>query len=293
MKALFLVNVRSGVRRRRDVGELLRNQCRGSEHVILACERKEDLDGIVSRAERENFEIVYAVGGDGTVHEVAKRLIGSKLVLGVIPTGSGNGFARHLGLTFDVRGSIDLCNSGTIVTIDTAEVNCNPFVGVMGLGLDAMIAHRFGGSEIRGLRTYVKEGLRAFASFQPEEYEITVDGGSERRKAVLVAVANSSQYGNNARIAPVASLQDGLLDVVIVDNLSMLSAPLLLTRLFNGTLHKTRRVTFMRGRSVTIQRAASGPAHLDGEPVTLEETLNVSVRPASLRVLLPKGTSRI
>jgi YegS/Rv2252/BmrU family lipid kinase len=294
MKALFLVNIRSGGRRRIDVAEVLRNESRGSEHEILPCpDEKNDLDGFVARAERENFDIVYAVGGDGTVHEIAKRLIGGRMVLGILPTGSGNGLARHLGLTFDVGRAIELCRSGSVVTIDTAEVNCNPFVGVMGLGLDAMIAHRFAGSEIRGLRTYVQEGLRAFASFQPEEYEITVDGIMERRKAVLLAVANSSQYGNNARIAPVASVQDGILDVVIVETLSMLSAPLLLTRLFRGTLHKARGVIFVRGRNVTIQRSASGPAHLDGEPVTLEETLKVSVRPASLRVLLPPGTPQI
>lgn len=290
MKALFLVNVRSGTRRGIDVAELLRSECRGSEHEIIVGQEKEELDGIIERAAAEQFDVVFAVGGDGTVHEVAKRLIGKSLTLGVLPTGSGNGLARHLGLTFDIRRALDLCGRGSSITIDTAEVNGNAFVGVMGLGLDAMIAHRFAGSEVRGLRTYVKEGLQAFASFQPEEYEIDVDGVSSRRKAVLLAVANSSQYGNNARIAPVASLQDGLLDVVIVERLSMLSAPLLLVRLFNGTLHKTDRVTFIRGRNVTIRRSASGPAHLDGEPVTLEETLNVSVRPASLRVLLPAGT---
>jgi len=290
MKALFLVNVRSGTRRGIDVAELLRSECRGSEHKIIAGQEKEELDGIIERAAAEKFDVVFAVGGDGTVHEVAKRLIGKSLALGVLPTGSGNGLARHLGLTFDVLRALDLCGRGSFATIDTAEVNGNAFVGVMGLGLDAMIAHRFAGSEIRGLRTYVKEGLQAFASFRPEEYEIDVDGVSSRRKAVLLAVANSSQYGNNARIAPIASLQDGLLDVVIVERLSMFSAPMLLVRLFNGTLHKTDRVTFIRGRNVTIRRSASGPAHLDGEPVTLEETLNVSVRPASLRVLLPAGT---
>ncbi len=288
MRALFIVNARSGARRDRDLGELRR-----SEHEVVSCDRKEDLDALIARAARDGFDVVFAVGGDGTVHEIARRLISTKLALGIVPTGSGNGFARHLGLAFDLRAALDLCGSGKIVTIDTAQVNGNPFVGVMGLGLDALIAHRFAGSDIRGLRTYVREGLRAFASFKPEDYEIDIDGISSKRNAVLLAVANSSQYGNNARIAPIASLQDGLLDVVIVDRLSMFSAPMLLIRLFNGTLHKTDRVTFMRGKRVTIQRSAPGPAHLDGEPVTLEETLNVTVKPASLRVLLPAADARL
>ena len=286
MKALFIVNSRSGARRQRDWGELF-----VSDHKIVYCEKVWQLDEIVAGAIRDGIGVVFAVGGDGTVHEVAKRLIGTDLILGILPTGSGNGFARHLGLAFDIRRALDLCEAGTSVTIDTAEVNCNPFIGVMGLGLDALIAHRFAGSEVRGLRTYVKEGLKAFASFKAEEYQITIDGTTTRPKAVLVAVANSSQYGNNARIAPVASLQDGFLDVVVVENLTMFSAPLLLVRLFNGTLQKSDRVTFHRGQNVTIKRLSSGPAHLDGEPVTLEETLNVTVKPRSLRVLLPSGTN--
>ena len=292
MKALFLVNPRSGARRHRNIADVLRQACSGTQHRVDVCPaQKGDLDAVIADAQRSGFDAVYAVGGDGTVHEIAKRLIGTRLALGIVPIGSGNGFARHLGLAFDVGRAVDLCGGGTAVTIDTAEVNCNPFVGVMGLGLDAVIAHRFASSEVRGLRTYIREGLAAFSSFQAETYEIAVDGESRTVSAVLVVVANSSQYGNDARIAPVASLQDGLLDVVIVEKLPITAAPVLLVRLFNGTLHKSRRVRFLQGRNVTIRRATSGPAHLDGEPVTLEETLNVTVRPGSLRVLLP-GTNR-
>jgi YegS/Rv2252/BmrU family lipid kinase len=255
---------------------------------------KSDLDRIIGDAEREGVEVVFAVGGDGTVHEIAKRLIGrDKLALGILPTGSGNGFARHLGIDFNIERAISLCERGAVVTIDTAEVNRNAFLGVMGLGLDAVIAHRFAGSAVRGLRTYVQEGLRAFFSFTPERYEIDVDGQQQTLQAVLIAVANSNQYGNNARIAPLASVQDGKLDIVIVEKLTMIGAPILLTRLFNGTLQKSDRVTFLQGRNVTIRRRTSGPAHLDGEPVTLEETLNVKVLPKSLRVLLPTAAPRI
>jgi YegS/Rv2252/BmrU family lipid kinase len=294
MKALFVVNPRSGARRRINVAEALRESCRRTPHRVIDCPAVGELARMVEEAKAQHFDVVFAVGGDGTVHEIAKHLIGRQdLALGIVPTGSGNGFARHLGLDFDIASALALCEAGSVVTIDTAEVNCSPFLGVMGLGLDAVIAHRFAGSDIRGLRTYVVEGLKAYFSFVPEEYEVSVDDRKTMARAALIAVANSNQYGNNARIAPLASVQDGQLDVVIVEKLPLVGAPILLTRLFNGTLHKSRRVRFLQGRAVTIRRAAAGPAHLDGEPVTLEETLNVTVRPSSLRVLLPRTPARI
>ena len=284
MKRLFLVNPKSGVRRKLDLAAIL-----DGEGEIVTCGRKEDLESIVDRAEREAFDVVYAVGGDGTVHEVAKRLIGRAPALGILPTGSGNGYARHLGLPLEPRASIDACRSGAIVTVDTALVNDSPFLGVLGVGLDAVIAHRFASSSVRGLRTYVKEGLKAVTQYRPEDYEITVDGERLQRRAYVVAVANSSQYGNNARIAPVASLQDGLLDVVIVEDLSFAS----LIRLFRGTLHLSRRVHVVQGREIVIRRGSAGAAHLDGEPVDLPAELRIRVVPMSLRLLVPAATARI
>ncbi|HEV2721354.1 MAG TPA: acylglycerol kinase family protein, partial [Thermoanaerobaculia bacterium] len=140
MRALFVVNARSGVRRNRDVGALIRSACAHLDYEIVACDAKEQLDGIVARAERDNVDVVYAVGGDGTVHETAKRLIGRRLALGVVPTGSGNGFARQIGLPMDLRASLQSCRGGRIETIDTARVNGLPFVATMGIGFDAAVA---------------------------------------------------------------------------------------------------------------------------------------------------------
>ncbi|HEV8658113.1 MAG TPA: diacylglycerol kinase family protein [Thermoanaerobaculia bacterium] len=293
MKCLFAVNARSG-RRQIDVARIIRDHCSGAktEFEVFPCDRKEDLDDIVERARREQYDVVFAVGGDGTVHEVAKRLIGTELALGVVPMGSGNGFARHVGLPITAQASLAACGDGRIVKIDTATVNGTPFVGVMGLGFDALIAHRFAQRSTRGLRTYVKEGLAAFSRYQEEEYEIDIDGQTTRTRAFVVAVANSSQYGNNARIAPIASLQDGLLDVVTVADVSFLSALPLLVRLFTGTLHRSSRARVAQGKRITIRRDAAGPAHLDGEPVDLPETLDVRVVPSSLRVLVPASASR-
>ena len=293
MKALFLVNPRSGTRRDYDMAEVIRGACDWLEHDVRPCGSLEALDGVIAEAEREGFDVVYAVGGDGTVHEVAKRLVGTRLALGILPTGSGNGFARHVGLPSGPRQSLLACRGGRIETIDTAEVNGHPFVGVMGLGFDAWVADRFASSTTRGLQTYLRVGLRGYATYRPEEYAVTIDGAETRGTAFILAVANSSQYGNDARIAPLASLQDGLLDVVTIRSASLWRAPSMIIRLFNGTFHRSAGVHCVQGREITIRRAAPGPAHLDGEPLTLPETLHVRVRPRSLRVLVPEGIARL
>jgi diacylglycerol kinase (ATP) len=286
VKSLFVVNESSGARRSFDVREVIR-AAMTDPFEIVACGAKEDLVSIVDRAEREGFDVVYAVGGDGTVHETAKRLIGRRPALGILPIGSGNGFARHIGLPLDPARSLRSCNGARVVIIDTAEVNGEPFLGVMGIGFDAVVAERFAVSEVRGLKTYVREGLLAFRRFRAEEYEIAIDRQTVRQRAFVVAVANSGQYGNNARIAPLASLQDGLLDVVIVNDAPMLRSLLLLPRLFRGTLHRAADVQMLRGREIVIHRRGAGPAHLDGEPYVLPAELHVRVVPRSLKVLVP------
>ena len=292
MKALFLVNDRSGRRKREDIRALIAASWTAA-HEIADCGAIEDLDRIVERAAGDHVDVIFAVGGDGTVHEVAKRLAATSIALGILPTGSGNGFALHLGIPLDPRLALEACREGSVVTIDVAEVNGIPFVGVMGLGLDAAIAHGFASSAARGLRTYVAEGLRAFGNLKPAPYMIAIDGVEKEWNAVVVAVANSSQYGNNARISPLASLQDGLLDVVIVGNVPLVSAPLLLARLFTGSLHNSSIVSIQQTREVRIRRAEAGQAHLDGEPVVLPAELHVRVRPNALRVLLPASAGRI
>lgn len=295
MKTLFLVNTRSGTARKYDIAALIRDACAGwtTKFDIAPCQRKEDLDSIIDDAERDGYDVVHAVGGDGTVHEIAKRLVGRDLALGILPIGSGNGFARHIGLPMDARASLNACGERRIVTIDTAEVNGIRFLGVMGIGFDAWIADRFAIAGTRGFMTYVKVGVREVLKYRAEEYEIDIDGKTRMMKAKIITIANSSQYGNDARIAPRASVQDGLLDVVTIDDVSLFAAPLIAFRLFRGTIERSSAVTTVRGREITIRRAASGPVHLDGEPFTLAETLNVLVRPASLKVLLPDGRTTI
>jgi diacylglycerol kinase (ATP) len=287
VKTLFLVNARSGANRRLDLTALIRETWQ-HEHEIFACGSKEELDDVIGDAAAREVRIIYAVGGDGTVHEIAKRLINRDLALGILPTGSGNGFARHLGIPMNPRASLRACGDHRIATIDTAAVNGTPFINAMGIGFDAWIADAFANAGTRGLQTYVRVGLRGLARCVAEEYEVAIDGEVMRRNAIVVAVANGSQYGNNARIAPLASLQDGLLDVTLIESAPFLRMPMLLAQLFSGSLHRARGVTTFRGRAITITRASSGPAHLDGEPVTMPESLSIAIVPSSLKVIVPK-----
>lgn len=292
MKALFVVNERSGRRRDFDIADLIRTS-RAFESEIVSTSSLEELDAVVDRADAEHFDVLFAVGGDGTVHELSRRLIGRAPALGVLPIGSGNGFARHIGIPVNPAEALTSCGGGRVVTIDTASANGRPFLGVMGVGLDAVVAERFASSKVRGLETYVREGLRAFSEFSSEDYDITANGTTETHHALVVAIANSGQYGNNAKIAPLASLRDGLLDVVIVHHVGILDAAFLLARLFRGSIHESATVTTLQTPSLTLRRKTAGPAHLDGEPVMLPEVIEIRVVPQSLKLLVPTGVETL
>jgi YegS/Rv2252/BmrU family lipid kinase len=286
LKLLFLVNVRSGARRGVDYESLIRKSCDWAEIDITTCGQKEDLDAIIAAAEESGRDAVIAVGGDGTVHEIAKRLIGRRPALGIVPTGSGNGLARHLRLPMDAASAIAVCRTARPVSVDTAEANGLPYIGVMGLGFDALIAHEFAAHHARGLRTYLKVGAAAILHYRPETYEIVADGETMTVRAYAVAVANGSQYGNNARVAANASVRDGLLDLVIFRDVPVIAAPIITYRVFTGTAHRSRGVIARKVSEVVIRRKSAGHAHLDGEPLTLGEEIRVAVRPRSLNVLV-------
>lgn len=290
MRVAFITNPRSG---RRKNHEALRKSIETAaakcavDSTIESCDSLDALDAIVERAIERGVDAVVAVGGDGTVHETAKRLVGRSTSLGIVPTGSGNGLARHLGIPTKPAAAVELLATGQSVAIDTVEVNGLPFFGIAGVGFDAVIAHRFAASTRRGLETYVMEIGRAVLDFTPERYRIAIDGEELETDAYIVVVANSKQWGNEARVAPLASVRDGLLDVSIVTRPPIVSAPSMLWKLFDGTLVDSAHLKLRRGAVVTIERAAEGPAHLDGEAVILPARLVFSVKPLSLRVLVP------
>lgn len=237
------------------------------------------------------FSHVACVGGDGTVNEVARALVDTPAVLLILPHGSGNGLARHLGLPATVPAGLPLLlpETGRVTAIDTGSANGRFFCNVMGLGFDATIAGHFNAMTSRGLRGYVRTALRAFTDRRPEMYTIRAGGQSWQQSALLVAVANSDQYGNNFRIAPGASVTDGRLDLVTIAPLGARNALALLARILAGRPERSAEYRRVQGSEFTIQRTAPGQLHTDGEVQSATSEISVQVRPRSLRVLVPRA----
>ena len=250
--------------------------------------------GLARAALADGCERVVAVGGDGTMNEVAQALVGTPAALALVPTGSGNGLALHLGLPTQPRRALALLADTTarIAVIDTGTANGHPFFNAMGLGFDAEISRRFNRLTRRSLTAYARTGLAAFvrSAGRQSGQRITITDGNgtqETLDAFLVAVANSDQYGNHARLAPGARVDDGLLDLVAVRPPGLWGALPLVARLFLGTFDRSPQVRRHRGARFIIHRPAPGLIHTDGETHETGATVEVAVLPLSLRLLVP------
>ncbi len=235
-------------------------------------------------------DVVVAVGGDGLMNEVARGIMGTKAALGIVPAGSGNALARHLHIPLTHKGAIECINKMHIVTIDTATMNDEDFFAVCGTGYDALVANKFAESTKRGFFTYLSLSVKNYFSYKPAEYDITVDGKTVREEAFLISIANSSQYGNNATIAPGASTKDGVLDVCILKPFSLLISPILAVRLFNKTLDNSPYMKVIRGKSISIKNANGNEPlciHYDGEAAGTASEMHVEIAPMTLKVVVP------
>ena len=239
-------------------------------------------------ARESGADVVVAVGGDGTVSEVAAGLLGTGKALGIIPCGSGDGLALHLGISRDPVKAVRALNTGCIARIDAARLDGRPFFCTAGVGLDADVAWDFARSPRRGLGTYIstawglwKHGDRA------RQYVVETDGGIWSGPAVIITVGNANQWGNEARIVPKASLRDGLLDVTVVEPFATWEIPWLAAQLMTGKADKSRRVRSFRSTRVRISRDLPGPAHCDGDPFEAGVDLDLEIVPGALDVVVP------
>jgi diacylglycerol kinase (ATP) len=233
---------------------------------------------------------VVAVGGDGTMNEIARALVGTPVALALVPCGSGNGLARHLGVPLRPEGALALLTdpSARTISIDSGTANGHPFFNVMGAGFDAEISRAFNQLDRRGLTGYLRTGAAVYARYRGETVAITDgDGRRVEMKAYVVVVANSDQYGNRARIAPGARVDDGLLDLVVVPPPGVVGALAMVARLFLGGFDRSSRVCRMRGARLVIERPAPGLIHTDGEHHETDAKVDITVLPGSLRFLVP------
>ncbi|MBQ6652715.1 MAG: YegS/Rv2252/BmrU family lipid kinase [Prevotella sp.] len=291
-RVVFIINPISGAVSKADVPrqiervldhekfdyELVMTERAGHATALAACERERGTD------------IVVAVGGDGTVNEVARAIVHSPTALGIIPCGSGNGLARHLLLPMNVKKSIEIINTCEIHDLDYGIINGHPFFCTCGMGFDAFISHKFAEAGKRGPITYVENVLREGLKYKPEIYEIQDENGTTHYKAFLISCANASQYGNNAYIAPQASMSDGLMDIIIMEPFDVLEAPQISIDMFNKTLDKSSKIKTFRCKQLHIHRKKPGVIHFDGDPVMAGEDIDVELKEKGIRIIVnPDG----
>lgn len=231
-------------------------------------------------------DILVAVGGDGTVNEVASGIEGSNKIMGIIPFGSGNGLARSLGISLNNRLAVETLNRLNVSRIDSGSINGKNFFNMAGIGFDAHISAVFARTLTRGLGGYMKTAISEISNYQCQPYDLEIDGRCISGKAFMINIANSSQFGNNAHISPFASLKDGLLDVVITKPFPLHHFPVLIYRMFSRTTHRSKYVEIIKGKAIRIVREGKGVIHLDGEPYEMGSELQINVRPLSLAVLV-------
>ncbi len=298
MKLRFILNPRSG-RRRRNAGNLAHIRAfiarRGLDADVVSTEGRGHATEIARDGVAAGCSRIIAVGGDGTVNEVAQALIHTSVALGLVPCGSGNGLALHLGLPKSLPDALDLATrpEARVAELDTGSVNGLLFVNAMGLGLDADVSFRFNRLLGRGLLDYARAAFAAFVHRRPERCTIVDGARRERVDALLVAVANSDQYGNYARIAPHARVDDGMLDLVVVLPTSLAGAVALGARLFLGTIDRSVGVRRLKAARFVIERPCEGIIHTDGETHLAGATVEVSVQPRSLKFIVPVGCAAV
>jgi YegS/Rv2252/BmrU family lipid kinase len=227
-------------------------------------------------------DIIVAVGGDGTINEIASVLEGTGLAMGIIPYGSGNGLARSLNIPLNDREAIKRINSLHYTSIDSGVLNGRKFFNMAGVGFDAHISACFAETLNRGLLGYIRTAISEISKYRSQNYRIEIDGQILERKAFMINLANSSQFGNNAHIAPLASLDDGLLDICIVKPFSIYLLPLMAYIMVSKTAHKSKYVEIFRGSQIKITREYPSAVHLDGEPIQMGAELTISIKPLSL-----------
>ena len=289
-KIIFIVNPISGHHNKNHFPNLVESSIDKNkyDYTIVFTEYANHATELTMKAIEDGYEYIAAVGGDGTINEVAKCMIDKEQTLVIIPFGSGNGLARHLGLPFKVEKLIkDVINNGKKYKIDTATMNGVPFISLAGIGFDAMIADYFAKDENRGFLTYAKLITEKYPNYRQKEYTLIMDDKTTIEcKPFFVTFANSSQFGYNAEISPKASVQDGLLDVCIFKKPNILEVPIVATYFLAKQIDKSNFIDIYKAKKIQVFRKVDEVANVDGEPIEMSKDIIVEIKPLSLNVLL-------
>lgn len=286
-KILFVINPISGGKTKYNfpekVNKYLDNSKFDSECVFTEYHGHGSV--IANEALRNGVDILVAVGGDGTINEVASVVEGTDKIMGIIPFGSGNGLARSLGIPLGDVQAIKRINKLHTCKIDSGTFNGRKFFNMAGIGFDAQISARFAENVKRGLSSYVKIAFSEVSNYRSQHYRLLIDGKEYKHQAFMISVANSSQYGNNAHISPFASLNDGMLDICILKPFPLYKFPALALRMFRKNTHRSNYLEIIQGSKITIIREIAAAVHLDGDPFNMGTELSIGINPNSLTIL--------
>ena len=287
-RLLVIINPISGVGRQKTIEKVFEQHLDHSrfDYDIRYTERAGHATDIAREGSTQGYDAVIAVGGDGSINEVSAGLIGTHTTMGIIPCGSGNGMARHLKLPLVPEKAIEVINTYHTETIDTIDVNGHSYASIAGVGFDAYVARRFKFTKTRGFAGYARILFTEYPRYKAKEYRLVIDGKEYTRKALMISVANSSQFGFNAAIAPTASLQDGLLDICIMEKVPYLEIPITAELLLlSHDLQKSEHVELIQAKEVTILNNDYKWINFDGEALKLDTELHFKIVPQSLNII--------
>ncbi|MCC6818984.1 MAG: diacylglycerol kinase family lipid kinase [Bacteroidia bacterium] len=286
-KLVVIYNPFSGRKKIKDLPKLIERHIDHSifDVIIWPTEKADDVILLTERAIKEKADIVMGAGGDGTINQIASRLVNTGIALGVIPLGSGNGFARHFKMPLDTALAISEIGHYIEREIDTVWLNRHCMINIGGLGFDAHISSAFANKKKRGLEGYIKT-ITTNLNYKSRFYQIYKNGKRIwEGKAFMIAVANATQWGNNVMVHPGALPDDGEFNVVILKSFSALDFPNIVRSLIQGKLHKNKNSEVFVGSDFLIRREEEGPVHVDGEPLWLGKEISVNIEPSSLKIL--------
>lgn len=286
-KLLFIVNPRSGKRNSGKIIDIIHKTLSGKiNYEIGLWTNINEFNVLAQKLKSENFNAAIAVGGDGSVNLVGKTILRSDITLGIIPTGSGNGLARSLGIQMDTEKALLQILEGKSTLIDSGEVNGEAFFCTSGVGFDAHIGNLFANLTKRGLKTYIKLIFKEFFGYKPQQYSVCANGIEIKKTAFFITIANAGQFGNNFYMAPGAKVNDGLFNVVIVKPFRLLPGLFMLLKILSRKAHTSRFIETIVCSKLTIKRETKGSVHFDGEPLIMDAELNYTLKPKSLKVII-------
>lgn len=288
---LFILNPKSGRTNQVNVPELLSRYLDASRFTakLIFTEYAGHATELARQAAKAGYKIVGAIGGDGTVNEVATGLLDSGTTLAILPKGSGNGLARHLGIPLNLRHAIRIINEYHSSAIDTCIINDHPFFCTAGIGFDAYISSVFASSTKRGLQTYIRLVLQEFTKFKPQEAVLNFNDQLLTTQVFVVAFANATQYGNNAHIAPKADIRDGLVDVCLIRDLDFRKAIHLSLGMLTKRIAAGSSAEYFTTTHIAVTSEQPFKFHADGEYVGEATEFKISINPLSLKVIHPKA----